>query len=377
MSRRAPLRILHILPTMQGYGAERQIMQLLPRLQSQDTTAALLTVYAPRDEQRQAVTFPVLDASRASGRDFTFIVRLVEKIRSFRPDVVHTHMHVGKYWGRFAAVAAGVRTIVHTEHNPCDPRRSLLDRLADRTLGPHTTRYLTFFSEQTRMVTQLDGLEPSKVQIIPNGLDFAQIPLHDRNEARALLDLSLDDSVVLVIGRMMFQKNHDLALRALSAIPEDRRRNVVLLFAGSGELEVELRELAVSLGVWRNTRFLGYRTDVPQILAASDLLLMTSRFEGMPLALLEGMHAGIPILTTPWTGSRSMLGDGKYARISASWDVADLSSELMRALIEQKEMRAMASSAKEFVETEFTLERMALAHRNFYLDLCSTQEEAA
>ena len=372
-----PLRVLHILPSMQGYGAERQIMQLLPHLQTPEIVAGLLTVYAPSEEQRCGADFPVTDAARNGRRDFTFIGRLVEKICSFRPDVVHTHTHVGKYWGRFAAVAAGVRAIVHTEHNPCDPRRSVLDRLADRVLNPHTERCITFFPEQCEMLVRTDGVNPRKIAIIPNGLPFDMLPRVDRDAARRLLDIPSDRFAIILVGRMEYQKNHELALRALAALSAGERSGIMLFFAGSGLLEVELRTLAEALNVAGHVRFLGYRSDVPELLAASDLLLMTSHFEGMPLALLEGMHMGVPILTTPWLGACSMLGAGAYGRIAAGWEPAAVARAIVQASSEKQATRALAERAQEYVAAEFSLAKMVESHRQLYLELGAREYAAA
>ncbi len=143
-----PLRVLHILPSIQGYGAERQIMDLLPELTGGPVEAALLTIYRPPPDALNEYPLTVLHADRKSRRDYFFLPRLVAQISRYKPDIVHTHTHVGKYWGRFAAILAGVPTIVHTEHNPCDPRRTSFERLADALLRRRTSCTITFFAEQ-------------------------------------------------------------------------------------------------------------------------------------------------------------------------------------------------------------------------------------
>jgi glycosyltransferase involved in cell wall biosynthesis len=377
MSTGSPLRVLHILPSMHGYGAERQIMQLLPQLQSSAFVTGLATVYTPSEEQRRSATFPVVDASRNGRRDFTFIGRLVDRIRSFDPDIVHTHTHVGKYWGRFAAVAAGVRAIVHTEHNPCDPRRSALDRIAGRALNPYTDRCITFFPEQRDELARIDGIGAEKFSVIPNGLEFDQMVRPDRQKARNSLALGDRSFAILLIGRMEYQKNHELAIHALAAIPERERRGIELFFAGSGELEPRLKNLARSLGVFQQIQFLGYRSDVPNLLAASDLLLMTSHFEGMPLALLEGMHAGVPIVTTPWTGSRTMLGAGEYGRIADGWAPAQIAAEIAAIRIEENNNAGAVEAAQRYVSERFTLRRMVEEHERLYTDLSCEERSVA
>ncbi len=377
MSASRRLRVLHVLPSMHGYGAERQVMQLLSRLDSDDVSAGLLTVYAPTDEQIRSAGFPVLSASRNGRRDVAFVQRMVQRIREFDPDVVHAHTHVGKYWGRFAAAAAGVRSIVYTEHNPCDPRRSALDVIAGRALNPHTTRCVTFFPEQRELIERLDRIPAQKIEIIPNGIDFGTLERLERKTSRLRLGLPEPGFVVMLVGRMEHQKNHALALEALAAMRPHERERITLLFAGSGVLEPALQKTARVLGVEAQTHFLGYRSDVPELLAAADLVLMTSHFEGMPLALLEAMHAGVPVLTVPWTGAATMLGGGAYGRVAPDWSPANVAQAIVEIIVDPAPAAAAAQRARAHVEERYTLERMAEAHRHLNLEMPVDRRVAA
>lgn len=360
------LRVLHILPSIHGYGAERQIVELLPLLQSPDMTAGLLTIYQPDEEERARLSFPISWAARRSRRDYLFLPRLVSEIRKFNPQIVHTHTHVGKYWGRFAAVLAGVKAIVHTEHNPCDPRRSRFERFADRALHGVTSCIVTFFGEQRLFLAEHERAPIEKIAVIPNGVLLRTDQRVDRKSARKALDMRPDQIAILVVGRMEFQKNHRLALRALAAMSRDVRKNVVLHFLGAGVEEPLLRGLARALDVESHVRFHGYRTDVGQLMPGADLLLMTSWFEGMPLTLIEAMIAGVPIVSTPWTGAGSMLGDGRFGFIVCGWEPEQVASEIERALALPAARAAMVWRARSYVFEHYGIERMALAHRKLY-----------
>jgi glycosyltransferase involved in cell wall biosynthesis len=371
------MRVLHILPSIHGYGAEKQVLQLLPRLQCADVNAGLLTIYTPSPEQRSGITFPITDAARNGRRDYTFVGRLVSCIQRFQPDIVHTHTHVGKYWGRFAAVAAGIPAIVHTEHNPCDPRRPLFDRLANHALNPYTSRCITFFPEQGQLLMRAERIDPGRVEIIPNGLDFDRLVRCERSQSRRLFQMDEEAFVITLVGRLEYQKNQELALRALSVLPPDQRANMHLFFAGDGSLAPKLHQLAASLGVLNNVRFLGLRSDVPELLSASDLLLMTSRFEGMPLTLLEAMHARVPIVSTPWLGVSSMLGGGLYGRISRGWSPDDVASEILYSCAHRPEVLETAERARKYASSEFSLSRMGERHVSLYRKLIPLERSAA
>ncbi|MGA8100083.1 MAG: glycosyltransferase [Candidatus Cybelea sp.] len=367
----AKLRILHVGRAVQGYGAERMVVELLERLRSREMDVGLLTLFEPPAKTRAASSFPILDAGRKTKSDRFFLPRLVQQIRHFAPDVVHTHTHAGKYWGRIAAVAAGVSRIVHTEHNPCDFRnRPMMSRVADRVLHRASVKIVTFFAEQSAALGAFEHLPAEKLVVIPNGVRNAHVAsAADGQAIRKRLGIADDQFVVLLIGRMEYQKNHILALRALAALSEETRRRLMLLFVGDGEDEEMLRGLTHAFDLASSVRFLGYRTDVPEILAASDLLLMTSWFEGMPLAMLEAMLVSVPVVSTPWTGARNMLGDGRFGFLTAGYEPAQVAAEIERAATHPNLRRETAGRACRHAQQEYHIDRMAGAYGDLYEQL--------
>ena len=296
---------------------------------------------------------------------------MTRAIRRFKPDIVHTHTHVGKYWGRFAAVLAGARCIVHTEHNPCDVRRTRVERVADWLLHRTTARVVTFFSEQVAALSRQERLPPGKMLAIQNGVTLVDGHA-DRAVARERLALRDDEFAIVLVGRMEYQKNHALALRAFSALEPATRERSVLLFVGAGENEPVLRDLAAGLGIASRVRFLGYRTDVASILPGADVLLMSSWFEGMPLALIEAMLAKVPIVTTPWMGASDMLDRGNYGLIAAGFAPEDVAAAIERAHANPELRRALAERAERHARQAYDIRRTADAHRKMYLRLCGS-----
>lgn len=365
------LRVLHVLPSIQGYGAERQVVELLKRLPSSEIEAGLLTIYEPHPDAVGALNFPVAHAGRKNRADRFFIARLIHEIRRLRPDIVHTHTHVGKYWGRFAAAAAGVPSIVHTEHNPCDFRRKPGERAADRILHRATSKVVTFFQEQALSLCEFEGLPLEKVAVIPNGLSLPEYHDADRAAGRRALGARADQFTIMIVGRMEFQKNQALALRAVAAMRADLRQSVAVYFAGSGEDESALRGAARACGLDDRVRFLGYRTDVPRLLPGADLVLMTSWFEGMPLALIEAMIAGVPIVSTPWIGARNMLAEGRLGYLAADYDEREIAAQIEHALTDPIARRELAERAAQHARERYGIERMVDAHRSLYVRLAA------
>lgn len=363
------VRVLHILPSVQGYGAERLVVELVKHLQPRGIEAALLTIYKPQAESGDGLPFRHLSAGRRDRKDRTFLWRLVQQIRSFRPQIVHTHTHVGKYWGRLAAIFAGVSCIVHTEHNPCDLRRSSMETMFDRLLQPATSRFITFFEEQSQHLSRFEHIPSNKLIVIPNGLTPPDEADGDRAKIRERLGIGPDQLAIIVVGRMEYQKNHELALRAFAELEPEVKAKALLFLAGSGKNEPELRELAAVLRIDHCVRFLGYRSDVPELLRGVDLLLMTSRFEGMPLALVEAMLAKVPVVTTPWLGARNMLGNGEFGFIARDFSGAGVAEQIQFAAKHPELCNSVAVRASDHARKAYDIARMADSHRRLYVQL--------
>lgn len=362
------VRVLHILPSVHGYGAERLVVELLKHLAPQGIEAALLTIYAPPNSNGD-LPFRHINAGRRNRKDRTFLWRLVREIRRFRPDIVHTHTHVGKYWGRLAAICAGVSCIVHTEHNPCDSRRSSMETIADRLLERATSKFITFFAEQSAHLGSFEHIPDGKLVVIPNGLTPPGKTDDIRGPVRERLGIRDDQFAIIVVGRMEYQKNQDLALHAFAELERDVQERSVLFFAGSGEHEPRLRELAATMRLDDRVQFLGYRSDVPELLRGMDLLLMTSRFEGMPLALVEAMLAEVPVVTTPWLGARDMLGDGQFGLICRDFSRKAVAERIAYTAARPALRRILATQASHHARTDYNIGRMAELHRRLYVQL--------
>jgi L-malate glycosyltransferase len=346
-------------------------MQLLPALQTPGVTAAALTIYGSSldDSQRANLPFDVLEGRRANRSDYFFLHRVVKEIRQYAPDIVHAHTHVGKYWGVVAATLAHVPAIIFTEHNPCDPRRAALESLVNLPVHQIIRRAVTFFPEQRAFLARRDRIPIQKIVTIPNGLPEPEENTSERSEGRKRLAVSDCEVAVLVVGRLEFQKNQQLALRALAALDRATRSRVKLFFAGSGSDNDALRSLALALDIGERVSFLGYRKDVSTLLQAADVLLMTSLFEGMPLALIEGMFAGVPIVSTPWIGAGEMLGEGRFGMIAAGWQPQHVAEALERAVTPRAKNVAVAHRSRYDVIERYSMERMAREHERLYASL--------
>lgn len=360
------LRILHVVSSLSTYGAER-LVAALAAAQRAEFEVAVLTMYSSAPEAAGAFGGTILDVRRRRGlHDPGFFVRMVRAIRAFRPDVVHTHVHNGKYWGRLAAIVAGVRTIVHTEHNS-DFRAHPALQVANGLLHRRTARIVAFSRGHAARIARAEGLAPAKLAVIPNGIAPSP-PSLSRDEARALAGAPADRALVFQVGRFQHVKNQQLAIEALAASPRLRAR-LQLTFVGSGVDEAAIRALAAERGVAESVTFLGYRSDVTDLLAGCDAVVMTSLNEAMPLVAIEAMIAGVPIVSVPWDGSGELFRDGAFAAISDGYAPQSLARALEETIERPEAARARAADAQAFARREYALGTCAARHGDLYKSL--------
>lgn len=373
------MRVLHIITSLTGGGAERFVAQLAPQLAAHVARCGVMTVYPttiPHDVAASSVD--VLPISRKGRFEAAFLARMVSTIRAWRPDVVHTHMYSGTYWGRLTALLAGVPAIVRTEHLPCDvDDRVPGTALADRFLNANTTSIVTFFREQAEFLARYEKFDPSKIVVIPNGIKHGPPPSAMAIvEGRKRLGVEPGFFAIVVLGNLHRHKNQRLALEALAAMDPDRRRRSHLFFVGEGADRPALTALTRNLRLEDSVTFLGFRNDVLRLLPGADLALVPSISEGMPLAMIEEMSAGVPIVSSPWTGANEMLAHGERGLIASDWSAQALARSIERVFDQRGEFREKARAVQAHVRQEYDIDVTARRHIELYERLVTSVSAA-
>ena len=282
---------------------------------------------------------------RRSFRTLRYHADMRALLRRARVDVLHTHNLSPLVRVLPGAKLAGVKRIVHTEHGPAymDDRLDLrrLLRLASHFVG----RFVLVGNRLRPYYTERVGIPSDRMSVIPNGIDIERfVPGTPTADARAALGLP-PGFVIGSAGRLTWEKNFTLLLRGVHAA---RRRgvDVHLALMGEGTQRAELEALAQSLGIRDSVTFLGWRTDTDHIFPLLDAYVVSSASEGLPLAVLEAMACGIPIVSTPVGELPLLLGDGTIGELYEPEPEA-LADALVRTATnrEQREQRGRAARA--------------------------------
>lgn len=283
-----------------------------------------------------------------------------------RPDIFHTHLYHPNLYGRLGALGLGLSGVVAAVHNSYT-RVKFHRRVWNFLLRWATDRVLVGSPQVWQDVRRYDGVPASRLLFLPYGIPLAELdtPL-SRDAARERLGVS--GLVIGAVGRLEDQKGH---AHLLAALPEVRREvpDLVVLLVGEGRRQEDLQRQVQALGLQDMVRFLGTRRDLPEIYRALDLFVQPSLWEGLPLALLKAMGAGLPVVATRVSGSLEAIVDGVNGRLVAAGDPQALGRAILDLARHPEARQHLANAARRTVAERYSLEAMVRQLEELYLDL--------
>ena len=291
---------------------------------------------------------------------------LVRAIRAERPAVFHAHLPApmsGKY-GLLAAALAGVPATVATVHLYTDVRPGWRADLGQRVAQARVGRYIAVSEEVARRMRGRFRLTASRVTIIRNGIDLALFDRPADPDLRRWLEGQPPRPVALTVARLDPQKGLDHLLAAAAAVP-----GAVFVVAGEGPERPRLERLAQELGVADRVRFLGHRSDVADLLAACDVFVLPSLFEGLPLSVLEAMAAGKPVIATCVGGTDEAVIDGESGLLVPPADSSALAAAIRKVLGDPRVAGRLGQGGQARVRREFDARRMVAEVSALYDEL--------
>jgi glycosyltransferase involved in cell wall biosynthesis len=296
------------------------------------------------------IVIPALGRSIRPARDLAVLLTLVRLFRRLRPDIVHTHTAKAGTLGRLAARFAGVPVTVHTFHGHVldgyfPPAVTRFFVGVERALARRTDRLVTVSPRLRADLLAMGIGRPEQVAVIPLGLDLERFR-RARPETpilRALLGLGTDGPLLGIVGRLVPIKDHATLFQAL-ALLEPRDSPAHLVVVGDGEERVRLEALAGQLGLSHRVHFLGWRSDLETILPELDMVICASKNEGTPVALIEAMAAGVPVLSTDVGGVADLVTHGETGWLVRAGDSPAL-AQAIQQLLGNAALRARLAAA--------------------------------
>lgn len=369
MSREGQLSLMLVTTWLSRAGAETQVKDLACELVRRGARVMVVSLRRPDafvDELHTAGVEVVSLDMTPGVPDVRGIVRLALQVHRFKPDVVHSHMVHANLLARVTRVFCRMRVLVCTAHNIREGGRwrelayGLTDGLADVTTnvsGAALDRYM-----------RIGAVSRRKARLVPNGIDIERLAVlgTSRDRMRGSLNVG-DEFVFLAALRLEWVKGVDALLEAVAAVHR-QQPDVRLIIAGDGSLRADLERLASSLGLDDGTvRFIGLRTDVPQLMSACDALVLPSRWEGLPMVLLEAAALGLPVVATGVGGNTEIVKDGKNGFVVPPNDAGSLAKAMLQMLRSTPAERGrMGDWARSFVRGRYSLDAVVDTWEGIY-----------
>ena len=300
---------------------------------------------------------------------------LLGVVRSFRPDIIHTHHSKAGLIGRSVGMLAGIPR-VHTFHGHVfegyfGSRTSTAIVTAERLLATRTSRLIALGPLQRDDLLSRGIGRPEQFEIVPLGLDLDPYRLPDRAVARERLGLSPTAIIIVSVGRLVPIKRVDRLIRAFASV-QARRPDARLYLIGDGSERGAAEEQAATAGLADIVTFCGWRTDTAAWYAAADLVALSSDNEGTPLALIEAAAAGRPAVATAVGGVADVVTDGVTGLLAPAADEQKLADALFR-LTDDPELRRRLGSAAPAAAEGFGITRLVDDLERIYRELLAAR----
>ncbi len=364
-------RVVMLTTNLARGGAETQVAHLAMALRRRGRDVSVVSLLRPSafEEELAASGVAVRSlAMRPGVANPLGFARLVSALRELRPAVLHAHMFHANLMARSVRLLSPVPVVISTIHSIAESSRDSGDvRLRDwlyRITGLLSDATVCVSKAVAERHITARAVSHSRLRVIPNGVDGERFRPDPERRARMRRTLGLGDEFAwLAAGRLIWKKDYPTMLQAMA-----RQSGAVLLIAGAGPLEEELRTLAGSLGA--NVRFLGEREDIPELMNACDGLLLSSVVEGLPVVLLEAAASGLPCVTTDAGGVSEAVLDGRTGYIVPRRDSLAFGLAMSRlAGLAASERLHMAAAAREHALAEFELGAIAGQWDRLYEEL--------
>ena len=353
-------------------GAEEHILELLRGLDRRQfqlhlaCPEVLLTQYGKDIPEDVHVTPILLDRLF----DMRGAIRLALTLRNQKIDILHSHMFRAGLFASPIGRLCRVPVILETTHVRETWRKGWFKSrfVVDRAVGHLIDRYIAVSEANSKYLIVEKRIPARKVTVIQNGCSMDRVdPERAHPEGiRESLGFSKSDIVLIVMARLEPQKGHKILLQALSTVRAEFP-NIRLICLGTGALKDELNSLARELKLNEIVRFVGFQTNVADWLAAADIGVLPSFYEGLPLTAVETLAAGLPLVATAVDGTPEVVLDGKTGLLVPPGDPAAMAGAI-RQLARQSELRQkLAKAGREWVLQRFTIERQVEQTSSLYL----------
>lgn len=361
----AKIRLLHLITRLPIGGAERLLLGILRNLDPNqfDSVVCCIQDRGELADEVEALGIPLiaLNLMQKGGYDRTVVPALRRIMRERDIDLVHTHLYHANLYGRLAARKESI-PVIASVHNTYK-KRKWYRHLLNRWLAGATFAVTAGSEDVEKDLLAVDRLPKHKVVRLPNSIDLSRVATSiGVSEAKQRFGFAESDKVIGAVGRVEEQKGHIFLIEAFAELRQrPDGRSLKLLLVGDGRLLPQLKKLAEDIGVSGAICFPGNISKLAEVYRAIDIFVMPSLWEGLSLAMLEAMAAGLPVVATEVGGARDVLGDNQWGILAPPNNAAALASSIGKLLDAPQTAARMAAAGRERVHANYSV--AALVHQ--------------
>jgi glycosyltransferase involved in cell wall biosynthesis len=365
-----PIPVVELITDLNFGGAQTSLQNFLRHIDCRTFSPFVVTLRNGNTilaNQIQSLQIPVIDLNIDPKFRIDRILRLYYILKQNKIAILHTWLYHANLVGRLAGRAAKVPVIITSRHNI--NIGGYFREQVNRFTSPLDDQVIAVSEYVREIEIARSRVEPNKVVKIYNGVDissFSGTDLLDQNPIRHEFKISSGAPLLGSIGRLHPQKGYSYLIESMGIIL-DQYPEAKLLIVGTGELENEIKSQVNRMGLSQSIIFTGIRADIPSILAALDIFILSSLWEGHPIVILEAMAAGVPVVATAVGGTPEIITAGETGILVQPRDPEGLSDAVMR-LISNRELRTqIAQAGKKRALDFFTVENMTRRIESLYL----------
>ncbi|HEX3031262.1 MAG TPA: glycosyltransferase [Bacillota bacterium] len=361
------LNVMHIIYSLEAAGAQQLLVDMLKQGKKGlfNYSVCCIAFGGPLVEDIQKIGIPVFVVGKQKKYQLALIYRLYRLLRQNQVDILVTHMFTANCWGRIAAVLAGTPLIFAVEHG-IDSYKKFAHDTVDRVLLLFTNRMIAVADNIKAFLVDKKKLPRQKIMVIKNGIDLDRVTITEEGmDLKAKLGLDRARFTVGVIGRLEKVKGHRTLLEAVGIIIR-KRDDIQFVIVGDGREKLNILRYIRDKGLGEWVKVLGVRRDIFSILNLLDIYLMPSYSEGTPIALLEAMACGKPIIATRIEGIQAVINPPDLALLIEPGDVNQLVFSLEYLLDNPVARRQMGARARAELERNWLVTRTVQEYEQLF-----------
>ncbi len=382
------IKVIHIITKMELGGAQQNTLFTVSNLDPEKYETFLLTGTEGElmNETKKFVNlFIVKDMVREIRplkdiKAFFRIVKILKNIKGEEPGtspvIVHTHSSKAGILGRWAAKAAGIKIIIHSIHGfPFNDFQPFLKKyiyiMLEKITSKTTSHFIAVSSSNIEEGIKYKIFNREKSSLIRSGIDISRFrnPEYGKKETREHIGIPPDSPAVLMVSCLKPQKAPLDFVKACLIIKK-KVNNAVFILAGDGKLRQELENEINKCGLKDSFHLLGWRRDIPELINAADVLVLTSYWEGLPRVIPQAMAASVPVVVTKVNGSSEAVKDGESGFLLSPGDINGIAEKTSFILQNPEKARKMGRKGNSMVK-EFDIHQMVADQEILYAELLS------